>query len=128
MRYLHLREKAIEKSDVNLRDLFDALTYRGLWAFLESTRACVIRSCAGHSARTCFANRSKNSFRKSPSHDFEPGGAGVRAQAVASSGELVQDFCIQRFRNSIHILNAPSPAATASLAIGEEIVNQMMVN
>ena len=58
-------------------------------------------------------------------HDLEPGGAGVRAQAVASSGELVQDFCIQRLGNSIHILNAPSPAATASLAIGEEIVNQL---
>jgi L-2-hydroxyglutarate oxidase LhgO len=57
--------------------------------------------------------------------DLEPGGAGVRAQALKPTGELVQDFHIQRHANSIHVLNAPSPGATASLAIGEEIVNRL---
>ncbi len=51
--------------------------------------------------------------------DLEPGGAGVRAQAMSPSGDLIQDFHLVRRPNGLHVLNAPSPAATASLAIGE---------
>jgi L-2-hydroxyglutarate oxidase LhgO len=53
--------------------------------------------------------------------DIRPGSAGVRAQAVGPKGEPIDDFKIERRKNSIHVLNAPSPAATASLAIGEYI-------
>lgn len=55
--------------------------------------------------------------------DVIPGGAGVRAQAVASDGSLVDDFRIVSAADSIHVLNAPSPAATASLAIGRHIAD-----
>jgi L-2-hydroxyglutarate oxidase len=54
-------------------------------------------------------------------NDLVAGGAGVRAQAVSASGALVDDFVIRESRNAIHVLNAPSPGATASLAIGESI-------
>jgi L-2-hydroxyglutarate oxidase len=54
-------------------------------------------------------------------NDLVPGGAGVRAQAVSASGALVDDFVIKESRNAIHVLNAPSPGATASLAIGQNI-------
>jgi len=53
--------------------------------------------------------------------DLVPGGAGVRAQALDVSGALVDDFSIEESGGAIHVLNAPSPAATASLAIGEII-------
>jgi L-2-hydroxyglutarate oxidase LhgO len=53
------------------------------------------------------------------------GGAGVRAQAVRSDGSLVDDFVIERAGSSIHVLNAPSPGATASLAIGRYISGQV---
>ena len=53
--------------------------------------------------------------------DIKPGKSGVRAQALGPNGELIDDFRIERKRNAIHVLNAPSPAATASLAIGEYI-------
>jgi L-2-hydroxyglutarate oxidase len=53
--------------------------------------------------------------------DVAPGGAGVRAQAVAADGTLVDDFRIVESADAIHVLNAPSPAATASLAIGRHI-------
>jgi (S)-2-hydroxyglutarate dehydrogenase len=53
--------------------------------------------------------------------DVVPGGSGVRAQAVAPDGSLVDDFCVARSGRSIHVLNAPSPAATASLAIGAHL-------
>ena len=53
-----------------------------------------------------------------------PAGAGVRAQALRRDGSLVDDFAFAEGRRSLHVLNAPSPAATASLAIGEEIADR----
>jgi L-2-hydroxyglutarate oxidase len=53
------------------------------------------------------------------------GTAGVRAQAMNPSGELLQDFCLVRRDNALHVLNAPSPAATASLAIADHIVDEI---
>jgi L-2-hydroxyglutarate oxidase len=53
--------------------------------------------------------------------DLVQGGAGVRAQAVGRDGSLVDDFAVAEAPRMVHVLNAPSPAATASLAIGEEI-------
>jgi L-2-hydroxyglutarate oxidase LhgO len=50
-----------------------------------------------------------------------PGGAGVRAQAIAPDGRLVDDFVVEEMGPTVHVLNAPSPAATASLAIGEHV-------
>jgi L-2-hydroxyglutarate oxidase LhgO len=57
--------------------------------------------------------------------DLETGGAGVRAQAMSPDGTLVQDFSFVRGRRALHVLNAPSPAATAALTIGEEIARQV---
>jgi L-2-hydroxyglutarate oxidase len=56
--------------------------------------------------------------------DLQPGGSGVRAQAIASSGALVDDFAISVTDRALHVLNAPSPGATASLAIGQMIVEK----
>jgi L-2-hydroxyglutarate oxidase len=53
--------------------------------------------------------------------DLMPGGAGIRAQACHRDGSLLDDFCIEEMKNSIHVLNAPSPAATSSLSIGDSI-------
>jgi L-2-hydroxyglutarate oxidase len=57
------------------------------------------------------------------SEQLVPGRAGVRAQAVAPDGGLVDDFLIRRSPRAVHVLNAPSPAATASLAIAEHVVD-----
>ena len=57
-------------------------------------------------------------------NDLIQGGAGVRAQALSPSGELLQDFCFVRRHRALHVLNAPSPAATASLAIADEVIDQ----
>jgi L-2-hydroxyglutarate oxidase len=56
---------------------------------------------------------------------LEPGGTGVRAQAMTPAGELVQDFALIERPNAVHVLNAPSPAATSSLAIGAEIARRV---
>ena len=57
--------------------------------------------------------------------DLQPGKSGVRAQAVDRSGRALQDFFIVRQQHTIHVLNAPSPAATACLEIGKEIAKQI---
>jgi L-2-hydroxyglutarate oxidase LhgO len=58
--------------------------------------------------------------------DLAPGGAGIRAQAISKDGELVQDFRLVAGSRALHVLNAPSPAATASLAIGRYIERELM--
>ena len=55
--------------------------------------------------------------------DLDTGVSGVRAQAISPEGEIYQDFCLVARPNALHVLSAPSPAATASLAIGAEIVS-----
>ena len=57
--------------------------------------------------------------------DIVPGRAGIRAQALTPQGKLVDDFVIEKGAAAVHVLNAPSPAATASLAIGEEILTRL---
>ena len=56
------------------------------------------------------------------------GKSGVRAQALDSDGNLIDDFLIKRTTNSLHVINAPSPAATASLAIADEIIESVFHN
>ncbi len=56
--------------------------------------------------------------------DLEHGGAGVRAQAVGTDGRLLDDFCLHEQEGMLHVLNAPSPAATASLAIGRVLAGK----
>ena len=58
--------------------------------------------------------------------DIEPGGAGVRAQAMTSDGKLVEDFHFEEAQGILHVVNAPSPAATASLAIGQTICRRVL--
>ena len=113
------------KSDVNLRDLWDALAFPGLWRFMRlhagMCRDEVIRSFS--KKRFCASlQRLVPSLQES---DLVPGGSGVRAQAMTPGGELVQDFELIERPNALHVLNAPSPAATASLAIGDEIARRI---
>ena len=58
--------------------------------------------------------------------DLEAGGAGVRAQAMTADGKLVEDFHFEEAKGILHVVNAPSPAATASLAIGRRITERVL--
>jgi len=60
--------------------------------------------------------------------DLKPGRSGVRAQAVSPDGSLIDDFVVEQTLRSIHVLNAPSPAATASLAIGQYVVDKLLLS
>ena len=113
------------KTDINPADLADALTFGGLWKFMgRHKRMCweeIVRSLS--KARFCASLQKL--VPEITEADLEPGGAGVRAQAMTPAGELVQDFEMVERPDALHLLNAPSPAATASLAIGSEIANRV---
>ena len=114
------------KTNISLRDMWDAMTYPGLWRFVaKHPRMTALELWQTFSKRR-FCRALQKLVPSIQLSDIEPGGAGVRAQAMAREGELIQDFCLIRRRAAFHVLNAPSPAATASLAIGEEIVRRIL--
>lgn len=112
-------------TDVNLRDLTEALTFPGLWRFVWKHR----RMCAFEFAQSLSQHRFCRTLQRLVPdlrlEDLETGGSGVRAQAILPDGRLHDDFNFVRAEGALHVLNAPSPAATSSLAIGEHIVEQL---
>ena len=123
---LAFAREGYRKTDINLRDLFDAVTYPGLWRFVaRHPRMTALELWQSFSKRR-FCKALQKLVPSIRVTDIEPGGAGVRAQAMARDGELIQDFYLIQRPAALHVLNAPSPAATASLAIGEEIVRQIL--
>jgi L-2-hydroxyglutarate oxidase len=109
------------KTDFNPLDLFDALSFPGLWAFLKKHPRMSWAEIKRSFSKRLFCEALQRLVPEIQMDDLAHGGAGVRAQAMSPDGELVQDFCLTQRPGALHVLNAPSPAATASLAIGEEI-------
>jgi L-2-hydroxyglutarate oxidase len=112
-------------SDVSVRDLWDSLTFPGLWRFLVRYPSMASYEIRRSLSRGLFCASLQRLVPEIQSADIERGGAGVRAQAMLPNGDLVQDFLIVEREKALHLLNAPSPAATASLAIGDEIVDRI---
>jgi len=110
----------------NPRDLADALTFGGLWRFLLKYPHMAVHELRGSFSKAYFCRNLKKLVPDITPTDLDTGGTGVRAQAMAPEGELVHDFHFVRGKNALHVLNAPSPAATASLAIGSEIAGQIL--
>jgi len=113
------------KSDFNAADLWDALTFPGLWRFMGRHAAMCRDELRRSFSQRLFCASLHRLVPAITEDDLAPGGAGVRAQAMTPQGELVQDFSLIERANALHVLNAPSPAATASLAIGEEIAEKV---
>jgi L-2-hydroxyglutarate oxidase len=108
---------------VDPRDLFDALSFPGLWRFLRRYPDMARTELAQSFSKTRFCRALQRLVPDIGPGDLEAGGAGVRAQAMTPEGALVDDFHLVEREDALHVLNAPSPAATASLAIGEHITD-----
>ncbi len=115
------KREGYRKTDFSLRDSWDSLTSWGTWLlFMRNWRYGLGEYARAFSKKLLLAQLQ----RLVPSivlEDLRPGNAGVRAQALGRKGGLVDDFKIEVTKNAVHVLNAPSPAATACLAIGEHI-------
>jgi L-2-hydroxyglutarate oxidase len=119
---LAFAREGYRKTDFNPADLFDALTYPGLWRFLRKYPSMAWYELKRSLSKDLFCQSLQRLVPEIRPSDLGPGGSGVRAQAIAPEGDPVQDFRLIPRKNALHVLNAPSPGATASLAIGAEIV------
>jgi L-2-hydroxyglutarate oxidase len=121
---LAFAREGYRKSDVSPPDLAEAFLYPGLWRFALRHRQMVARELARSFQRGRFIGALRRLIPELQADDLAPGGAGVRAQAVLPSGDFVHDFHWIERSGAVHVLNAPSPAATASLAVGSEIARR----
>lgn len=117
--------EAYRKTQFNVRDMADALTFPGLWKFLAHHPRMAWDESLRSLSRKLFCHSLRRLVPDVREADLAPGGAGVRAQAVSRDGSLVQDFRLIAGSRALHVVNAPSPAATASLAIGRHIAGQV---
>ena len=109
------------KTDFNLRDTVEALTYSGTWKLFAKHWRFGLDEYKRAFSKRLFLNRLRKLIPSLEMEDLVPGRAGVRAMALDPHGEMIDDFKIERHGNALHVLNAPSPAATASLAIGSAV-------
>jgi L-2-hydroxyglutarate oxidase len=108
------------------RDAWEALSYPGLWRLGRHHLGSAAFEFARSLSPRLFAASARRLMPSLADADLLPGGAGVRAQAVTPAGELVDDFLLRPGPRSLHVLNAPSPAATASLAIGRHVAQRAL--
>lgn len=109
------------RATVSPTELLATLTYAGFWAMAGRYWRTGLYEMYRSYSKRAFLRALRRLIPALQDADLEPGGAGVRAQAVAPDGALVDDFAIAETPHAIHVLNAPSPAATASLAVGRHI-------
>ena len=118
---LAFAREGYRKSDISLADLGSMLSYPGFWIMgLRYWRMGAYEYYRSFSRRA-FVRALSKLVPDIGEHDLCEGGSGVRAQSVTPDGSFVDDFKIVESASAVHVLNAPSPAATASLAIGQHI-------
>jgi L-2-hydroxyglutarate oxidase LhgO len=111
--------------DINIRDLGESLSFSGLWKFMLKYPSLCSYEIWRSISRREFCRSLQKLVPEICEQDLETGSAGVRAQAMSADGSLVEDFSFVEGPGILHVVNAPSPAATASLAIGAEITRQL---
>ncbi len=120
---LALKREGYKNTDFSLKDTFDTLTYKGFLNFVAKNTSFAIGEFVSSLSKSAFIAKSKKLIPDVEDYMFVKGGtAGVRAQSISPTGELIMDFNIIKENNQIHILNAPSPGATASLSIAKYII------
>jgi L-2-hydroxyglutarate oxidase len=121
---LAFAREGYHKTAVDLHDLRETLTFPGFWAMSRKYWQTGIGEMYRSLSKRAFLKALQRLLPELTREDLQPGGSGVRAQAIATNGALVDDFVISVTVNALHVLNAPSPGATASLAIGHLIVEK----
>lgn len=109
------------KTDFSLKDTADALSYKGTWKLFFNNMRFGINEYRRAFSKTLFLKTLQALIPSLTMDDIRPGRSGVRAMLLNQEGDTRDDFRMEYAGNSIHVLNAPSPAATASLAIGEQV-------
>lgn len=122
---LSLKREGYHKTDFDLKDFAEVMTYPGFWKLAAKHADEGIQEIIRSFSKAAFTRSLQKLIPEVKSEDLVPTHAGVRAQALMDDGKLVDDFLIIPSQNAIHVCNAPSPAATSSLEIGKAIAAQV---
>jgi L-2-hydroxyglutarate oxidase len=120
---LAFRREGYERTDFSLRDLASSLAFPGFWRMAAKHWRSGLNEFHRSFSKPAFVRALQRLLPELRSEDLIPGGSGVRAQALRRDGTLVDDFQFVPSGRMLHVLNVPSPAATASLVIGRSIVS-----
>jgi len=123
---LAFKREGYSLTDINVHDLAETLTFGGFWKLARRHFDEGFNEMRRSVLKSAFVKSLQELIPDIRSDDLIPCRAGVRAQAVTNSGQLVEDFMIIRKESFIHVCNAPSPAATASIEIGNYVAEQAM--
>jgi len=118
---LAFKREGYKKMDFSIKDNMELIGYKGFWIMAFKYWQMGLGEMWRSFSKTAFTHALQRLLPVIEKKDLEPGGAGVRAQALEPDGFLVDDFRIKEAKNMVHVLNAPSPAATASINIGKSI-------
>jgi L-2-hydroxyglutarate oxidase len=122
---LALSREGYHWDDIRVGELADALGYSGFWKLVSRHWKAGMGEMWRSLSKRAFTKALQRLVPEIREEQLVPAEAGVRAQALGPDGSLVDDFLIQREGRVVHVLNAPSPAATASLAIAEHIATHV---
>jgi L-2-hydroxyglutarate oxidase len=118
---LAFKREGYSKKDFSLKDVSQMFFYSGFWKMASKYYRMGFSEFHRSLSKKAFVKALQKLIPEIQEDDIMPGGAGVRAQALEPNGKLVDDFRIVEAHRMVHVLNAPSPAATASLSIGRTI-------
>jgi L-2-hydroxyglutarate oxidase len=118
---LALAREGYTKTMVNCRDLAEIIRFPGLRRLARRYWKTGLMELLQSFSKTYYARCLRRLIPAVRKEDLLPRAAGIRAQAITADGSLVDDFLIEKYQNTIHVINAPSPAATACLAIAEQV-------
>ena len=118
---LALKREGYRKTDASLRDVVEMLCFKGFWRMAARHWKTGFEEVYRSLVKQAFVRSVQRLVPSIQAEDLTPAGSGVRAQAVSPAGELLDDFCLVQQGRFLHVCNAPSPAATAALAIGERL-------
>jgi L-2-hydroxyglutarate oxidase len=114
------------KADLSLRDLAESLSYPGFWRLIARNLSPAISEAAASASRRLYLRKVQRYCPRIRLEDLAPYRAGVRAQAVRRDGTMIDDFLFVQSAHSLHVCNAPSPAATSALPIGAHIAAALL--
>ncbi|WP_298263346.1 L-2-hydroxyglutarate oxidase [uncultured Lutibacter sp.] len=119
------KREGYQKNSFNLKDTLEALTFKGTWKLFGRHWRKGIDEYKRAFSKHLFVKELQKMMPSLTVEDVQPTRSGVRAQAIDFNGNMVDDFKIEKKNNNIHVINAPSPAATACLAIADEIIDKI---
>jgi L-2-hydroxyglutarate oxidase len=122
---LSLKREGCSRTSFDLRDFLDTMTYPGFWRLAAKHARSGMKEIYRSLRKKAFVRSLQRLIPENREEDLLPAASGVRAQALRPDGGLVDDFLIVNHRCGMHVCNAPSPPATASLEIGRVIAEQI---